>query len=123
MNHIRGQVRGLNLETGTYKRVRFRSGGTVGYGPTLNKKGCAILCDQVARYDGEELVSFVGNKVGTKGEGQREPFFLLVKTRRTNRQGSRPSVVTERSSTIVTRCMDKVVHQSVYISRQFSLLR
>ena len=95
----------------------------MGYGPTSNKKGAGIQCDHDARFVKEQLVSFVGNKVGTKGEGQREPFFLLVKTRRTNRQGSRPSVVTEKSSTIVTGCTDKVVHQSFYISRQLSLLR
>ena len=28
-------------------RVRFRSCGTVGYGPTLNKKGVDIQCDQL----------------------------------------------------------------------------
>ena len=42
----------------------------MGYGPTLNKRGVGIQCDQVARYDGEQLVNYVGNKVGTKGEGQ-----------------------------------------------------
>ena len=107
MNLILVQARGITSETEKYRGVRFRSCGTVGYGPTWNKKGVGIQCDQVERYDEEEPVSFVGNNVGTKGEGQREPFFLLVKTRRTNRQGSRPSVVTERSSTIVTSCTDK----------------
>src|ERR1043165_1042903 len=50
-------------------------------------------------------------------------IFLLVKTRRTNWQSSRPSVVTEKSSTMVTGCTDKVAHQSIYMSRQLSLLR
>ena len=52
---------------------------TVGYGPTLNKRGGDIQCDQVARYDGEQLVSFVGNKVGTKGEGRREPLSCSLR--------------------------------------------
>ena len=29
----------------------------MGYGPTLNKKGGDIQCDQVARYDGEQLAT------------------------------------------------------------------
>src|SRR3954464_3387278 len=106
-----------------YKRVRFRSCGAVGYGPTKNREGGDMLCDHDARFVREQFVSYVSNKVGTKGEGRREPFFLLVKTRKTNCQGSRPSVVTEKSSTIVTGCTDKVVHRSVYISRELSLLR
>ena len=77
------------------------------YGLTLNKKGVDIQCDQVSRYDGEHLVNYVGNNISVKGKGRREPFSLLVNTRRTNRQGSCPSVVTEKSSTIVTGCTDK----------------
>ena len=55
-------------------RVRFRSCGTVGYGPTLSKKGGDIPCDHGARFVREQFVNFVGNKVGTKGEEQIEPF-------------------------------------------------
>src|SRR3954465_4455635 len=58
-----------------------------------------------------------------QGRGTKRTIFLLVKTRRTNWQSSCPSVVTEKSSTIVTGCTDKVVHRSVYISRELSLLR
>ena len=39
---------GMNI-TRQVTRVRFRSCGTVGYGPTLNKKGGDKQCDQVAR--------------------------------------------------------------------------
>ena len=53
----------------------------------------------------------------------KRTIFLLVKTRRINWQSSCPSVVTKKSSTIVTGCTDKVVHRSVYISRELSLLR
>ena len=69
---------GLNI-TRKVTRVRFRSCGTVGYGPTLNKKGGDNQCDQVARYVREQLVSYVGNNVGTRGEGQREPFFCSLR--------------------------------------------
>ena len=95
----------------------------MGYGPTEGKKGGDIPCEHDARFVREQFVNYVGNNISAKGEGRREPFFLLVKTSRTNWQSSHPSLVTEKSSTIVTGCMDKVVHQSVYISRQLSLLR
>src|SRR4051812_10556180 len=59
--------------------------------------GGDIQCDQVGMYDGEKLVNYVSNNISAKGEGRREPFFLLVNTRRTIRQSSRPSVVTKKS--------------------------
>src|SRR3954463_15490496 len=62
------------------------------------------LCQQQCRY---------------QGRGTRRTFFLLVKTRRTNWQSSCPSVVTEKSSTIVTGCTDKVVHRGVCIRRNY----
>ena len=39
-------IKGNNLENRNV-RVRFWSCGTVGYGPTLNKKGVDLRCDQV----------------------------------------------------------------------------
>ena len=60
-------------------RVRFRSCGTVGYGPTLNKKGADIQCDQVSRYDGEQLVNYVGNNISAKGERRGEPFSYSLR--------------------------------------------
>ena len=35
MNLIRSQAVGITSEIAVYKRVRFRSCGTVGYGPTI----------------------------------------------------------------------------------------
>src|ERR1041385_8313176 len=58
-----------------------------------------------------------------QGRGTKRTIFLLVKTRQTNWQSSCPSMVTKKSSTIVTGCTDKVVHRSVYIGRVLSLLR
>src|SRR3954462_1146772 len=100
MNYIRGQARGITSETGRYMRVRFRSYGTVGYGPTLNRKGVDIQCDQVARYDGEQLVNLCRQQHQCQGRGTNRTIFLLIKTRWTNWQSSCPSVVTEMLSTI-----------------------
>ena len=69
---------GWNIN-GQMTRVRFRSCGAVGYGPTLNKKGVDIQCDQVEKYDGEQLVNYVGNNISAKGEGRREPFSCSLR--------------------------------------------
>src|SRR3954468_12438898 len=68
---------GRNI-TRSMTRVRFRSCGIVGYGPTLNQGG-GIQCDQVERYDGDQLVNYVGNNVSAKGEGRREPFSCSLR--------------------------------------------
>ena len=92
-------------KTGMYKRLKFRSYGTVGYGPTMwvksrrsgdilhgyDSKACQRiayqLCRQQHRY---------------QGRGTKRTIFLLVETRQTNRQSSLASVVTGMLSTIVT---------------------
>ena len=51
----------------------------MGYGPTLNKKGVDIQGDQVARYDGEQLVNYVSNNISAKGEGRIEPFSCSLR--------------------------------------------
>src|SRR4051812_43351049 len=113
---------GRNI-TRSVTRVRFRSCGTVGYGPTEGKKGGDIPCEHNARFVRDQFVNYVGNIIRAKGEGRREPFSCLIRRGGPNWQSSRPSVVTEKSSTIVTSCTDNVAHQSVYISRELSLLR
>ena len=45
----------------------------------MNKKGGHILCDHDARFVSEHLVNYVGNNVGTKGEGQGEPFSCSLR--------------------------------------------
>ena len=102
MNPIRGHARGITLGNRKAQESQVSilwNGGTL---RIMNKKGGDLVCDHDARFVREQLVSYVGNIVGTKGEGRREPFSLLVKTRRTNWQSSSPSVVTEMSSTMVT---------------------
>ena len=77
--HTRSSTRNNPWETRMYKGARFRSCGTGGYGPSLNKKGVDIQCDQVARHDREQLVNYVGNNIGAKGEGRREPFSCSLR--------------------------------------------
>src|ERR1041385_347534 len=60
-------------------RVRFRSCGTVGYGPTRNREGGDILCDHDARFAREQFVNYVGNIISAKGEGRREPFSCSLR--------------------------------------------
>ena len=43
MSYIRRQERGTTLATGKHRRVRFRSCGTVGYGPTMWVKAGRVL--------------------------------------------------------------------------------
>ena len=81
MNYIRVHAGGITLETGVCRRVRFRSCGTVGYGPTMwvksrgsgdilhghDRKACqrvaCQLCRQQHRY---------------QGRGTKRTIFLLV---------------------------------------------
>ena len=95
----------------------------MGYGPTLNKKGVGIQCNQVERFDGEQLVNDVGNNISAKGKGRKEPFSCSLR-----RGGSIGKVLVHRwspkkSSTTVIGCTDKAVHRGVYISRELSLLK
>jgi len=68
----------------------------------ISKKGGGISCDHDARFAREQLVSYVGNIVGTRGSGRREPFSCSL--RRGGPIGKvLVPVVTEMSTTIVTR--------------------
>ena len=72
-----------NFGNRVYRRVRFRSCETVGYGPTMwfffligAVTSCTVM---IARHVREYHVSYVGNNIGTKGEGRREPFSCSLK--------------------------------------------
>lgn len=88
-----------------YMGVRFRSCGTVGYGPTMRSK---------SRQSGD-ILHGLGSKTFERmacqlcwkqrryqGQGTKRTIFLLVETRQTNRQSSCPLVATRMLSTIVT---------------------
>ena len=53
--------------------------GNSGLVRIMSKKGGSILCDHDARFVREQLVSYVGNIVDTKGEGRREPFSCSLR--------------------------------------------
>src|ERR1041385_7319516 len=67
---------GRNI-TRSMTRVRFRSCGTVGYGPTLNQGG-GIQCGHYAGFVRKQLVNDVGNNIGTRSSGQGEPFSCTL---------------------------------------------
>ena len=67
-------VKRINLGNKNVKRVRLQSCGTLGYGPTLNKKGVDIKCDQVARYDKKQLINYVGNNISAKARDEENHF-------------------------------------------------
>ena len=78
VNYIRSQARGITLGTGGVQESQVSILGPVGYGPTMwvkSRKGGLTSCTiTIARHVREQHVSYVGNNVGTKGEGRREPF-------------------------------------------------
>src|SRR4051812_12115467 len=82
-----------------------------------------MLCDLDARFVRKQFFSYVNIKVGTKGEGRREPFSCSLR-----RGGPIGKVLVHRWSPKSHQqsqqgVIDEVVHQSVYISSQLSLLR
>ena len=88
-----------------YRRVRFRSCGTVGYGPTMwvkSRKRGDVLHDHVSKACQRITDQLCWQHRWYQGRGTKRTIFLLIETRRTNRQSSRPSVVTGMSRTIVT---------------------
>ena len=122
---MRPRARNKFVNRRVYRRVRFRSCGTVGYGPTMwvkIRKGVDILHGHDSKACQRITGQLCRQQHRYQGRGTTITILLLVETRRTNRQSSRPSVVTGMSSTIVTGSTDRVVHQCVYISRELLLL-
>src|SRR3954468_24519659 len=112
--------------TGTNRRVRFRSCGTVGYGPILNKKSVDIQCDCDAMFVREQFVSFVGNNVGTKGEGRKEPFSCSL--RRGGPIGKvlvhrwSPKIINNRNRLYGQGSTPKCLHKQTIITAQISYI-
>ena len=126
MNYLRVHAGGITLETGVSRRVRFRSCGTVGYGPTMwvkIRKGVDILhC-----HDSKSCERITGQLCWLhcwyQGRGTKRTIFLLVERGGPIRQSSRPAVVTGMSSTKVTgsywqNCTTRCLHK-----RKILLLR
>ena len=111
-------------ESKIYRRVRFRSCGTVGYRPTMwvkGRKGDDILHGHDSKAYQRIICQLCQQQRRYQGRGTKRTIFLLVETRRTNRQSSRPSVVTRMSSTIVTGsyqhdCAPRCLHKQKNIT-------
>ena len=99
--HMKPSVK-YTSESRLYRRVKFRSCGIMGYGPTMcfkSRKDADILHAQGMSED-SLLVMLATTLVPSAWDEDNN--FLLVETRRTNRQSSRPSVVTGMSTAIIT---------------------
>ena len=93
-----------NLKHRGYGSVRFRSCGTMGYGPTMWVKvgrwwRLTRSCKRGMSEDSSSVMSATTSIPRARDE---ENHFPARWTRQANRQGSRPSVATGMSSTIVT---------------------
>ena len=78
MNYIQSQARGITLTTGGTGESGFDPVELWVMGPPCGLKvergGLTSCTITIARHVREYHVSYVGNNVGTKGEGRREPF-------------------------------------------------
>ena len=82
MNYIQSQARGITLATGCIGESGFDPVELWVMGPPcgLNVERAVTSCTvMIARHVREYHVSYVGNNVGTKGEGRREPFSCSLK--------------------------------------------
>ena len=109
-----------------YRRVRFRSCGTVGYGPTIWDKG-RRSGDILHGHDNKACQRVAGQLCWLhrwyQGRGTKRTIFLLVE-----RGGPIGKVLIHRWLPECYRQMqqgltDMVVHQGVYKSRRTLLLR
>ena len=121
--HTKRSVRD-NFETGMYRRVRFRSCGTVGYGPTMwvkSRRSGDILLGHDSKACQKGSLSIMSATTSVPRARGEENYFPARWTRRTNRQSSRPSVATGMSSAIVTgslwqSCKPRCFHKQGIIS-------
>ena len=81
MNYIRGHARGTTLGTGGYRRVRFRSCGTVGYGPTMwdkSRRSGDILHGHDSKACQRVACQLCRQRRRYQGRGTKRTIFLLV---------------------------------------------
>ena len=81
MNYIRVHAGGITLGTGVYRRVGFRSCGTVGYGPTMwvkNRKGANILHGHDSKAGQRRAYQLHCQQRRYQGRGTKRTTFLLV---------------------------------------------
>ena len=114
------------MGTGVYKRVRFRSCGTVGYGPTMwvkSRRSGDILHGHDGKACQRIAYELCRQQHRFQGRGTKRTIFVLVE-----RGGPVGKVLVHRW---LPKCYrqfqqgltDRVVHRGVYISRRILLLR
>ena len=81
VNYIQSQARGITLTTGCTGESGFVPVelGVMGLACGLNQEGVTYCTVMIARQVRGQPVSYVGNNVGTKGDGRREPFFCSLR--------------------------------------------
>ena len=93
-----------------------------------SRKGIDILHDHVSKACQRIVCRLCRQQHRYQGRGMKRTIFLLVETRRTIRQSSHPSVVTEMSPTIITgsywqSCTQRCLHKQGIITAQLSRLQ
>ena len=114
-----------NLGNRGCRRVKFRSYGTVGYGPTMwdkSRRSGDILHGQDSQACQRVACQLCRQQRRYQGWGTKRTIFPARWTRRANRQSSHPSMVTGMSTIIITGSYWQIVHRGVYISRELLLL-
>ena len=125
VNYIREHAQGITLGTWGVQESQVLILGPVGYGPTMwvkSRKGGDVLHNHVSKACQRVTCRLCRQQCRYQGRGTKRTIFLLVEARRTNRQSSRPSVVTGITSTIVTWSNWHGCSPRFYISRRIILL-
>src|SRR3954463_7146966 len=102
VNYIRGHTRGITTGIGVVQESQVSILGPVGYGPTMwvkSRKGGNVLHDHVSKACQRIACQLCWQQHRYQGRGTKRTIFLLVETRRTNRQSSRSLLATGISST------------------------
>ena len=105
MNYIRGHARGTTLRTGGVQESQVLilwNCGLWAHHVVKSRKGVDILHGHDSKTCQRVGYQLCWQQCRYQGRGTKRTIFLLVEARRTNRQSSRPSVATGKSSTIVT---------------------
>ena len=105
MNYVQGHARGTTLRTGGVLESQVSilwNYGLWAHHVVKSRKGRDVLRDHASKACQRVACRLCRQQLRYQGWGTKRTILLLVETRRTNRQSSRPSVVTEMLSTIVT---------------------
>ena len=115
-----------NFDNRVYRRVRFWSCGTVGYGPTMwvkSRKGDDVLHDHVSMACQRITGHLCWQQRWYQGRGTRRTIFLLVERGRTIGKVLVHRWLPEYHQQKQHGLTDRIVHGGVYISKRILPLR